>query len=53
MGIIYLIGLSVEIVEEPVVFTVPFNDWNESDGKGVREKEQCACHHGNHKQAVS
>ena len=53
MGIIHwfdLIGLLVEIVEQSFVFTVPFNDWNESDGKGVREKEQCACNYGNHKQ---
>ena len=53
MGIIHWfdpIGLLVEIVEQPVVFTVPLNDWNESEGKGVGEKEQGTCHHGSHKQ---
>ena len=53
MGIIHwfhLIGLLVEIVEQSVVFTVAFNDWNESEGKGVGEEEQGTCHHGNHKQ---
>ena len=51
--IIYLIGLLVVIVEESVVFTVPFNDWNKSDNKVEWEKKQYACHHGNHTQAVS
>ena len=53
MGIIHwfdLIGLLVEIVEQSIVFTVAFNDWNESEGKGVGEEEQDACHHGNQKQ---
>ena len=31
--------LLVEIVEQSVVFTVLFNDWDESDGKGVGEEE--------------
>ena len=53
VGIIHwfdLIGLLVEIVEQSVVFTVPFNDWNESGGKGVGEEEQGTCQHGSHKQ---
>ena len=46
-----LIGLPVEIVEQSVVFTVPFNDWNESQGKGtcIGDNKQDTCHHGNHK----
>ena len=44
-----LIGLLVEIVEQYVMFTVLFNDWNESEGKGIGEEEQGTCHHGNHK----
>ena len=43
MGIIHwfhLIGrlVDIHVVEQSVVFTVPFNDWNESDGKGVWEE---------------
>ena len=45
-----LICLLVEIVEQSVVFTVPFNDWNKSEGKGIGEEEQCGYHYGNHKQ---
>ena len=39
----------MEIVEQSVVFTVPLNDWNESEGKGIGEEEQDTYHHGNHK----
>ena len=52
MGIIHwfdLIDLLVEIVEQSVVFTALFNDWNESEGKGIGEEEQDTCHHGSHK----
>ena len=41
----------MEIVEQSVVFTVVFNDWNESEGNGVGEEEQGTRHHGNHKQS--
>ena len=44
-----LIGLRVELVEQSVMFTVPFNDWNESEGNCVGEEEKGTCHHGNHK----
>ena len=29
----------MEIVEQAVVFTVPFNNWNESEGKGIGKEE--------------
>ena len=35
-----LVGLLVEIVEQSVVFTALFNDWNESEGNGVWKEEQ-------------
>ena len=54
MGIIHwfdLVGLLVEIVEQSVVFTVLFNDWNESEGNDVWKEEQGTSCHSNLKQS--
>ena len=43
-----MLFIHVKVIEQSVLFTIPHNDWNESEGNSVGEEEQGTCHHGNH-----